>query len=1509
MNSVKLTQNFPIKGINTDTHPSMIGNDYGTELINVRIVGTEGTNLVIVNISGNTHRFTISDGFHVIGMNVYDGILYLVSRSDDDIVEIGSFPSPRKLVYDGVQAGIGSEIAYRRYTIDNVLTGMEMTYKPIVSLGWKNSGGSGVYLGFRTKVFEYDDSVVSIEFKKAFDRTLSLYLVNGKNRNRVVNTCFSDDGSFMEDRIKFIPNGYPFEDTVDSITKQFLSITKPPVGRLQEISSGGELPCGNLFLYMRYLDYEYNSTNFLPLEGPIMITHGDDPYTVHGNDPEKLISKTDKQIKVKLRYLDQSYKFFEIAIVRHTSSDPSAIANKCMLLTKRISLPESGEEMDIVITGKEQFSDIAYEEIIRPVIKETTCQAQLSINNRWWGINWRESNYDRNAMSALARRVYGVPWLNNRTKMYNGNGSMMRDYRYYNKSNVEIDKKSWYQDSFQVLDNVGYFRGEIYPFAVVGLKTDGSLTEAFPITGYDNYVFGNGFNNIQNEWSSDEEAIAYLDNPDNTKCGFIRMPQCGTGDMSLVGSYIDDINYAVMCNLQVKYALQYFEDNSTLFENIKGFYVVRGNRIKNLMAHGIMFGTYNHQDHSYGDEYVGSVFGVPSASGMLSDDDKQMSVNIPLFPQSIYSSFNSSAKGILPCIKNNLDINDFLYEHVEAKSTNNKRALFSPEAAFAKNSIVENEIEHYLYAPYTENMDSNILNGINSFACTLGSFTDHPSGRVSANGKLLATTSDSGDLLYKDNTGSGSSPSPSIGVLPIICHKLLHNHIDSVERNVYNPYIRVSASFVPYNTFSTVGRFSSKMQDIVLGENMNPGFKAWYTVGSDKKYFGNKDIRTPSYLGLDIAPGEEWPGNYLYWKGITFPFMLYKAPNTYYGSGTNYYDAMVSLYSGNDNNLSNIVYYLNNLFVDFATDRTRVGKALPDDVYVSIRDNGIYLPGDCFINRYFFRMVYNGESYSFEDSEKTNSYARTYDYGWMVSIPLMSEINTSVRAIDKTGFYPNWAKDSLPGDENYKIIRYAAYAGGLNRLLGEDHIYDYGHSVLQHKYPVFGIDNTLHEHALHYPGRVRYSDPYISGSYVDGWRNMYYNSKQDFPAELGDAMAIAGYMNNVVLVHENAIIQLNIDTKVPMSEQGLGTEILFGLGTIIDSTFRKLADFGSQHSAIQQGMNGIYGYDYKRSIMWSVALKASATYVYLSAQSISDTIISSTLRKHKTMIDQNVDPDNMYLYNESPLGIVRNGLSFGYDDLNKEVIVTIMGRCYVNASNINGRIILDSIDINEIVWPGYATFYVGGEYVNYPIEDVGDGFIVIGKNDLGESLVMLVELGITYSYSELLTAFTKRSFCSPLYATIDGVIVSHNRLFDDSGSRIWFHNNDAYKCRFYEYNDGFKIGVVINDSKEGLDKFHKMASSCMVPSDQEPFSKVELRSEFQYGEMNPFYNVNKFWILPEYNENTWKINLPVQDSANNEGYTADAQIRGTWIEYMFIYRGTVSKYVGGIISKYIISFN
>ena len=111
MNSVKLTQNFPIKGINTDTHPSMIGNDYGTELINVRIVGTEGTNLVIVNISGNTHRFTISDGFHVIGMNVYDGILYLVSRSDDDIVEIGSFPSPRKLVYDGVQAGIGSEIA------------------------------------------------------------------------------------------------------------------------------------------------------------------------------------------------------------------------------------------------------------------------------------------------------------------------------------------------------------------------------------------------------------------------------------------------------------------------------------------------------------------------------------------------------------------------------------------------------------------------------------------------------------------------------------------------------------------------------------------------------------------------------------------------------------------------------------------------------------------------------------------------------------------------------------------------------------------------------------------------------------------------------------------------------------------------------------------------------------------------------------------------------------------------------------------------------------------------------------------------------------------------------------------------------------------------------------------------------------------------------------------------------------------------------------------------------
>ena len=175
-----------------------------------------------------------------------------------------------------------SQSRYDLYNYDPDVTGLENVYKPLVNIGLNASGE--ILLGFRTNTFGFDN-VVSMEFKKAFDGTLTIYMCDGVHRNRVVNTFFTETGEYKKERMIFQRTSTALEESVNTNTSQFLSILKPPQGRLQEVSTGGELPCGNLFLYIRYLDYEYNKTNFLPLEGPISIFHGSDPFTIHGSNP------------------------------------------------------------------------------------------------------------------------------------------------------------------------------------------------------------------------------------------------------------------------------------------------------------------------------------------------------------------------------------------------------------------------------------------------------------------------------------------------------------------------------------------------------------------------------------------------------------------------------------------------------------------------------------------------------------------------------------------------------------------------------------------------------------------------------------------------------------------------------------------------------------------------------------------------------------------------------------------------------------------------------------------------------------------------------------------------------------------------------------------------------------------------------------------------------------------------------------------------------------------------
>jgi len=417
---------------------------------------------------------------------------------------------------------------------------------------------------------------------------------------------------------------------------------------------------------------------------------------------------------------------------------------------------------------------------------------------------------------------------------------------------------------------------------------------------------------------------------------------------------------------------------------------------------------------------------------------------------------------------------------------------------------------------------------------------------------------------------------------------------------------------------------------------------------------------------------------------------------------------------------------------------------------------------------------------------------------------------------------------------------------------------------------------------------------------------MYYNSKQDFPAELGDIMGIAGFQSSVIAVHEHAICELAIDLKA-LHQDVSGETILLGAGSIIGPQSRKLSSFGSQHSVLQMGFAGIYGYDYKRSIFWCVTIDSDGLKSSLSAKSISTGVISSELLKRKDLFESS----NINMI-QNPLGILRSGITMGLDSQNKEVYVSLVGRKEIEF-NIYGREITGiSVNTNDINWQGYVTVVGVGGYKHYVIEDISDGVITLAADPIvlqGGTITLLVDLGFTYYYSEIGGYLAQASFLPTIYSLYNEHIVSTDRLMDDNSSKVWFHNNSSERAQYYGYNGWFKLGFILNASKESLHTIQKMDSSLVVSSDPEPFDKFECWTEFQYGEMSPFVSPVRFWNNPEYSENKWSFNVPVQSSVLKQGYSPGAQIRGTWIEMLLTYRGTVPKYINMIFTKYTLSFS
>lgn len=89
------------KGLQTDTHPMIQGNDVMTDCLNGTLITMNGNEVILQNDMGNRRvdNAFLPSGYQPVGMKEYGGIIYVAAYNPiTNKSQIGSFPSPQKKI-------------------------------------------------------------------------------------------------------------------------------------------------------------------------------------------------------------------------------------------------------------------------------------------------------------------------------------------------------------------------------------------------------------------------------------------------------------------------------------------------------------------------------------------------------------------------------------------------------------------------------------------------------------------------------------------------------------------------------------------------------------------------------------------------------------------------------------------------------------------------------------------------------------------------------------------------------------------------------------------------------------------------------------------------------------------------------------------------------------------------------------------------------------------------------------------------------------------------------------------------------------------------------------------------------------------------------------------------------------------------------------------------------------------------------------------------------------------
>lgn len=425
------------------------------------------------------------------------------------------------------------------------------------------------------------DTPIDIECQQSYDGSVNLILNDDKNPPRIINsriTKLENNRYKIINRNQIHQSNLYEENSLDRSTRLFRNVLKIPKLKLQKVAKFGQLNAGNYIFYLKYLDDDYNQSDFVVETGIISIFNGDPsfPSSCHGAYMDE---RTDKSIVLYLKNIDTSFTYFNLYFTRCSCDVNGILVKKHYKILRNYEI--KGEYQVITITGYEELEDISEEDLNIQYNIVDSVKTQAQVQNRLFFANVNKPSDKDEKIQSLSLDIFAKE-----CQKENENVGWVNPTTYTSLKDNDAENTEYYSP-LNIYYKLGYFPGEIYRFGIVYIFNDDHLSPVYNLRGCDfNLLEEDKYNISQDkngdfnlDVSSDDVFInkAYLE---NTK-GIFRFRK-----------YKNVIQYDK--SKVVPIGIQFSFLKSTLDKlkefNIKGFFFVRQVRIPHFLAQAFSIG-------------------------------------------------------------------------------------------------------------------------------------------------------------------------------------------------------------------------------------------------------------------------------------------------------------------------------------------------------------------------------------------------------------------------------------------------------------------------------------------------------------------------------------------------------------------------------------------------------------------------------------------------------------------------------------------------------------------------------------------------------------------------------------------------------------------------------------------------------------------------------------------------------------------------------------------------------